>query len=1109
MVRAHARRLLTLLLLSLAGCDGKDSPTDPMTSVATTVTLATTTLSFSSFEDTQQLIATVRGQNGAIITEASVTWTSSASSVASVSSTGLVAAVANGTATITATSGSATGTASVAVGQIAASVTLSPSALVLPGPGATATVTASVMDAGDSEIANPDLTWSSSDESIATVHSSGLVTAVASGSATITVTTGAQVQALSITVEESSPVDPVGGEVSLADGAVKLVFPANAVSEAIFITAQPATGLPAEPGLISGTAFDFGPDGIVFDQPVTLTIEYDPSDLPPGVPEERLGIYTLHGDHPFWDPVDGVVDVSNHTVSAAIDGFSTFSVIARAEQPKELQKLFEYGSGPLKSFAHVGVWMFHTAKLHTDNVADWLWRCCKFHEHLEGVTLGVIIHEPINVLWIDYASKNQADAQKRVEEYLDDAGFDPELARDEEGNRQHGDGFSSSVNDHFIPQTVTRDEGVAWVDALFPDPNNHGRVFPSADVGTVGTTEDPIYYTLGAFSTEGVGGTPPQVIHPHMFQSFNEAQQRLLGFTAAGAIPAELHGWTYVKLDTTWGNILRLTTADHKGVAILVRGGNLSVEVSTTGEDLDPAFTVVVDADTAKDTIGSNATLDLGGFPAGTYSVELIDVEGNCTVPIAQEVELANSASVLVTFEVVCTGILDITTTSLPSGTVDESYSETLAGTGGDGNYTWALFNATTLPDGLSLDGATGEISGTPTAAGTHNFEVEVTSADKMDSQALSITINEPEATGIVLEPHELCSEHPPTSIATFEDANLEEAVRNELGIGANEDLTCELISGLGVLPVRLRGITSITSLVGIQNLTNLDFLDLAFNSITDLSPLGGLINLTDLRLDATSISDISALSGLPKLRQLLLGINSITEINPLKGLTSLKSLSLHDNPIGDISALNELTNLEFLDLVNTSISDISALSELTNLVFGLRLDDNSITDIGALRGLTKLTELQLRFNPDLTDIQPLLDNTGLGAGDRVLLDGTNVICSEVVALGAKGVEVNPEGCDQSPSLGELPNETGVVSLRGHISNVGARADAFAWEFRVDGVVEASGRVGTLSDQLSLTETAGPFSAGTHTLELRVDVGNEVAELREDNNTVSSTFTVP
>ena len=53
---------------------------------------------------------------------------------------------------------------------------------------------------------------------------------------------------------------------------------------------------------------------------------------------------------------------------------------------------------------------------------------------------------------------------------------------------------------------------------------------------------------------------------------------------------------------------------------------------------------------------------------------------------------------------------------------------------------------------------------------------------------------------------------------------------------------------------------------------------------------------------------------------------------------------------------------------------------------------------------------LTLTNNPDLTDIQPLLDNTGLGAGDEVLLAGTNVSCLDVALLEAKGVTV-ASGC--------------------------------------------------------------------------------------------------
>jgi hypothetical protein len=59
--------------------------------------------------------------------------------------------------------------------------------------------------------------------------------------------------------------------------------------------------------------------------------------------------------------------------------------------------------------------------------------------------------------------------------------------------------------------------------------------------------------------------------------------------------------------------------------------------------------------------------------------------------------------------------LLTITTTALPSGTVNSSYSVTLAATGGMGAYTWSLTSGM-LPAGLTLNPSTGTISGTPGA---------------------------------------------------------------------------------------------------------------------------------------------------------------------------------------------------------------------------------------------------------------------------------------------------------------------------------------------------------------------------------------------------------
>ena len=83
---------------------------------------------------------------------------------------------------------------------------------------------------------------------------------------------------------------------------------------------------------------------------------------------------------------------------------------------------------------------------------------------------------------------------------------------------------------------------------------------------------------------------------------------------------------------------------------------------------------------------------------------------------------------------------LVISTGSLPDGQVAVAYSQTLQASGGTAPYTWSLA-AGSLPAGITLSSA-GQISGTPTVAGTSNFTVKV--VDKNGSsanQALSMKI--------------------------------------------------------------------------------------------------------------------------------------------------------------------------------------------------------------------------------------------------------------------------------------------------------------------------------------------------------------------------------
>lgn len=86
---------------------------------------------------------------------------------------------------------------------------------------------------------------------------------------------------------------------------------------------------------------------------------------------------------------------------------------------------------------------------------------------------------------------------------------------------------------------------------------------------------------------------------------------------------------------------------------------------------------------------------------------------------------------------------ISITTSSLPVGSVGVAYDETLVSQGGTGAASWEI-DSGSLPDGLTLNGATGQISGTADSPGTKSFVVKVTGNDSSTATApLSIVVTE------------------------------------------------------------------------------------------------------------------------------------------------------------------------------------------------------------------------------------------------------------------------------------------------------------------------------------------------------------------------------
>jgi len=202
----RASLLTAVIAAAASGCQIPIGADIPSGKTVTGVALSKDVLSLA-VSASQQLVATVSPSNAA---NKAVSWTSSNTSAASVSSMGMVTAKAVGNAVITVKTldGSFTDTCDVTVTASTISVTgvtLDIESKTIPY-GGTVPLTATVLPANAT---NKAVTWSSSGSTIATVSASGLVTATGLGTATITVKTqdGNKTDTVSIKVVPSISLD--------------------------------------------------------------------------------------------------------------------------------------------------------------------------------------------------------------------------------------------------------------------------------------------------------------------------------------------------------------------------------------------------------------------------------------------------------------------------------------------------------------------------------------------------------------------------------------------------------------------------------------------------------------------------------------------------------------------------------------------------------------------------------------------------------------------------------------------------------------------------------------------------------------------------------------
>ncbi|MEN6327243.1 MAG: putative Ig domain-containing protein [Syntrophomonas sp.] len=126
------------------------------------------------------------------------------------------------------------------------------------------------------------------------------------------------------------------------------------------------------------------------------------------------------------------------------------------------------------------------------------------------------------------------------------------------------------------------------------------------------------------------------------------------------------------------------------------------------------------------------------GLAAGTeytFSVKAANTSGNQSGPLSVTASTTALAS-----------SLSINSGSISAATVGVPYIAALTAGGGTAPYTWSV---TGLPAGLSLNNSTGEITGTPSAAGFSVVNATVTdSAGTTTSKGLTLAVNYPAGTG-------------------------------------------------------------------------------------------------------------------------------------------------------------------------------------------------------------------------------------------------------------------------------------------------------------------------------------------------------------------------
>ena len=124
------------------------------------------------------------------------------------------------------------------------------------------------------------------------------------------------------------------------------------------------------------------------------------------------------------------------------------------------------------------------------------------------------------------------------------------------------------------------------------------------------------------------------------------------------------------------------------------------------------------------------------------------------------------------------------------------------------------------------------------------------------------------------------------------------------------------------------------------------------------------LEKVTELELDGKQLTSVKGLEKLTQLESLHLPHNKLTDVKGLENLTQLKELPLDDNQLTSVKSLEKLTQLEGLWLPRNQLTDVKGLKKLTRLT-ELDLIDNPDLTKAQIDELKKaLPKCKISSNP-------------------------------------------------------------------------------------------------------------------------------------------------